>query len=60
MKSSLVPAAAVAAAACIAGPAAGFAPQVRSRPATELKFGKICLGKSRIDCNPKWTLTANK
>eukprot|EP00561_Arcocellulus_cornucervis_P004569 CAMPEP_0185807942 /NCGR_PEP_ID=MMETSP1322-20130828/5314_1 /TAXON_ID=265543 /ORGANISM="Minutocellus polymorphus, Strain RCC2270" /LENGTH=147 /DNA_ID=CAMNT_0028504127 /DNA_START=27 /DNA_END=470 /DNA_ORIENTATION=- len=39
MKASLVPATAVAAAACIAGPAAAFAPQVRARSATALQFG---------------------
>ena len=41
MKSSLVPAAVVAAAACAAGPASAFAPQVRSRSATALNFGKL-------------------
>ena len=40
MKSSLVPAAVVAAAACAAGPASAFAPQVRSRSSTALNFGK--------------------
>ena len=40
MKASLVPATAVAAAACIAGPAAAFAPQVRARSATALQFGR--------------------
>lgn len=40
MKASLVPATAVAAAACIAGPTAAFAPQVRARSATALQFGR--------------------